>query len=43
MRLYVNILEGLLASSEKLLKGMKTHPDRHAERAVTDMEEQVHI
>ena len=43
VRQYINIQEGLLASFKKLLKGMKTHPDKHTERAITDMEEQVQI
>ena len=38
-RQYTNVLEGHLASSKELLKGMKMHPDKHAKRAVTDMEQ----
>ena len=42
-RQYINVLEGFLASSKKLLKGMKKLPDKHTERAMTDIEEQVQI
>ena len=43
VRQYVNALEGYLASSKKMLKSMKIHPDKHVERALTDMEEKVYI
>ena len=43
VRQCVNVLEELLVLSKKLLKGMKMHPDRHTEKAMTGIEGQVQI
>ena len=42
-RQYVNAPQGLLTSSKKLLKGKRMNPEKHAERALTYMEEQVSV